>query len=129
MPSVKQMLTKTIEKSNKLKKAKDIQFKSTNNLVFEVAPHFAQDVSYYRVGTCRGIYSFDANTYTIIAVENDNKGNGHIQDVFDWFENSCKRDKKNLMVAEIMNKNFMKHLIDKRGFKAINGNNVIKIFR
>lgn len=128
MPSTKQSIVRSINKSNKLQK-KDVVFKSTNNIIFEVAPHFDKDVLHYRVGTCTGIYSWDANNYNIIAIVNDKQGNGHLQDVFDWFENSCKRDKKNLKVVEIMNGKFYKHLIDKKGFKAIDSNNVIKHFK
>ena len=127
MPSTKQSIKRSIDKSNKLKD--DAEFKSTHNLPFEIAPFYADNVLRYRVGTCTGIYNWDANNYTIIAITNDNKGNGHLQDVFEWFENSCKRDKKNLLVAEIMNKGFMKHLIEKRGFDLINGNYAIKLLK
>ena len=128
MPSPKQIIKRNIEKSNRLRN-EETEFKSTNNLLFEIAPFYTPDVTRFRVGTCNGIFSFDANNYIIIGVTNDKQGNGHLQDVFDWFENSCKRDKKNLMVAEIMNKALMKHLIEKRDFVAIDNNNVIKHFK
>lgn len=128
MPSVKQQIKRSLEKANKLKN-NEVEFKSTHNLLFETAPFYTPDTTRFRVGTCTGIFSFDGGNYIIIGIGNDKQGNGHLQDVFDWFENSCKRDKKNLMVVEIMNKNFMKHLIDKRGFKAINNNNVVKSYK
>ena len=128
MPSPKQIIKRNIEKGNRLKND-EIEFRSTNNLPFEIAPFYTPDVTRFRVGTCNGIFSFDSDNYIIIGVSNDKQGNGHLQDVFDWFENSCQRDKKNLMVAEIMNRQFMKHLIEKRDFVAINNNNVIKYFK
>ena len=128
MPSLKEQIKRSLEKANKLNRG-EIQFKSTHNLLFETAPFYTNDVIRFRVGTCTGIFSFDGDNYIIIGIGNDKQGNGHLQDVFDWFENSCKRDKKNLMVVEIMNKRFMKHLIEKRGFTAIDNNNVIKIFK
>lgn len=128
MPSVKEMIKRSVEKTNKLKII-NMNFKSTHNLIFEVAPHFSEDTFNFRVGTCTGVYSFNADNYIIIWIGNTENGNGHLQDVFDWFENSCKRDKKNLMVVELMNKRFMRHLIEKRGFVAIDDNNVIKKFK
>jgi hypothetical protein len=128
MPSIKEQIKRNIEKGNKLKKG-EVEFKSTHNLYFETAPFYHPSATRFRVGTCTGIFSCDGDNYIIIGIGNDKQGNGHLQDVFDWFENSCKRDKKNLMVVEIMNKPFMKHLIEKRGFKAIDNNNVIKYFK
>ena len=123
MPSIKQQIKRSIEKTNKIKST---EFKSTNNLSFGVAPFYDPSITKFEVGTCKGIYTCESTRYVIIAVTNDERGNGHLQDVFDWFENSCKRDKKDLMVAELMNERFKKHLIEKRGFVAIEGNNVIK---
>jgi len=125
MPSVKEIIKRNIEKSNRLKND-EIEFKSTHNLPFETASFYHNSATRFRVGTCTGIFSFDGDNYIIIGIGNDKQGNGHLQDVFDWFENSCKRDKRNLIVAELMNERFMKHLIEKRGFIAIDNNNVIK---
>lgn len=80
----------------------------------------------FRVGTCEGIYTVRDNAFQIIAVQNSKPGNGHFEDVIQWFENSCKRDKKNLMFMEIMNPKFGKHLCDKRGFKR-KGSHAIKL--
>lgn len=64
----------------------------------------------FKVGTCIGIFLVTDKTYDIVAIENENPGNGHFEDVLQWFEHSCHRDKKNLT---------------KRGFKW-QGHNVIK---
>jgi len=82
----------------------------------------------FRIGTCEGLWQATATSYIIIAITNSNNGNGHLTDVFEWFENSCKRDGKTLRVVEIMNSGFMAHLINKRGFKKIAGDNVEKKF-
>jgi hypothetical protein len=61
---------------------------------------------------------------------NDRPGNGHLEDMFEWFEHSCKRDNKALVIAEFFNERFKKHCIEKRGFTEIPNkkNNLIKIY-
>jgi hypothetical protein len=94
--------------------------KTTHNLLFE-ACDWPRDknIKLFRVGTCHGQWYSEELCYVILTVINNSPGNGHLQDVFEWFENSCKRDKKLLKVAEVMNQRFRKHLIEKRGFHPI----------
>lgn len=68
--------------------------------------------------------------YYILSIINDKPGNGHLDDVFEWFENSCKRDGRNLLVLECFNEEFYDHLISKRNFLPIGNNkeNCIKVF-
>ena len=103
-----------------------------HNLDFEAAPwqpllRFPSCENYhcFRIGTCEGLWASTETSYDILAIENKVKGNGHFEDVMQWFEHSCRRDKKDLRFLEIMNKAFRKHLIERRGFKA-QGPNVIK---
>lgn len=101
---------------------------TSNQQHFEVAEdHYG---FHFRVGTCTGLWGSTDDSYYILAVENHKPGNGHLNDVFEWFEFSCKRDKKNLLVLEIINPDFYIHLISKRGFIALDtyGQNCIKIF-
>jgi hypothetical protein len=70
----------------------------------------------FRIGTVTGLWRCTPISYNILAIENSEKGNGHLEDVFEWFENSCKRDKKNLVVEELLNEKFKTHLITQRGF-------------
>jgi hypothetical protein len=97
-------------------------FASTHNLEFEMCgwPYGvpANVASYwaFRVGTCRGLYTATKLEYQIIAIENDRPGNGHLQDMFDWFENSCRRDARNLRICACWNLKFKRHLLKKRGF-------------
>ena len=105
-------------------------FKSTNNLLFYSAPYELNMDKYndwmrFQIGTCHGLWTCNKKEYKILAVLNDNIGNGHFQDVIDWFENSCKRDNRALRFVELMNPKFKEHLITKRGFKK-KGKDLIK---
>jgi hypothetical protein len=105
-------------------------FETTHKLDFEVRPwRLSNEFVEFKVGTCHGLYSSDKNSFNILAVINDNPGNGHTKDVFEWFEHSCRRDGKSLKVLEIMNEEYMSDLINKHGFKKIEGNNVEKVFK
>lgn len=104
--------------------------KTTHNLLFESAPWPRKPaIQVFRVGTCHGQWFCTEFAYCIMSVMNESSGNGHLEDVFEWFEHSCKRDKKALMILEFFNDRFKKHCIEKRGFIAIPGrNDLIKIY-
>jgi hypothetical protein len=115
-------------------KENEINHLQTNNcLDFEVIerpyPSFS-DKSLFRVGTCEGLWQCIEDCYVIIGIINNCPGNGHFDDVLEWFEFSCKRDNKNLLVVECLNNKFYLHLLAKRGFKPLDdkGNNCIKVF-
>jgi hypothetical protein len=99
---------------------------TTHNLDFEWSeyPNFfeGEDWLQYKVGTVKGLWNSDDENYIILSFVNHEKGNGHLQDVFEWFENSCKRDNKNLVIKEIVNPFFYKHLTEKRGFVPLSEN-------
>ncbi len=127
MPSVKSKIQRSLNKGNKIKSEK--QFVSSHKLDFGIADWVFDDYTAFKVGTCEGLYSFDGNSYQILAITNDQPNNGHFEDVLEWFEHSCKRDKKNLMILEVWNLKFKKHLIDKRGFIPVEGTcHVVKYF-
>lgn len=103
--------------------------KTTHSLSFEVAPWPRMPegpILLFRVGTCEGQWMTTDEAYCIISIINNDPGNGHLDDVFEWFEASCKRDKKALIVMELMNDVFKKHLLEKRGFTDMGKDNVIK---
>lgn len=106
-------------------------FKSTHKLSFEVADWITDDYKQFRIGTMEGLWVSTKETYDILALKNNSKGNGHFQDVFDWFENSCRRDKKDLRILEVDNKRLRKHLVNKRGFKCVDNvnNNYLKCLK
>lgn len=85
-------------------------------------------VQLFRIGTCHGQWMAKELSYVIISVMNEVPGNGHLEDVFQWFEHSCKRDKKQLVMMEFFNKKFKEHCIKKRGFREFGENNLIKFF-
>lgn len=105
-----------------------------HKLDFGVAPSpydlFSDGHMMFQVGTCEGQWGCTKDSYFILSVTNKQQGNGHLDDVFEWFEYSAKRDGKNLMVLECMNERFYKHLLAKRGFVPLDvkGENCIKIF-
>jgi len=85
-------------------------------------------IQVFRIGSCEGQWMCTESAYCIISVINNNPGNGHLDDVFEWFEFACKRDGKALMVLECMNERFKAHLLQKRDFLPARDNDVIKIF-
>lgn len=106
-----------------------LEFESTNKLDFECAPcAYDKEWTLFRVGTCEGMWRATENSYDILAITNNVKGNGHFNDVLEWFENSCKRDCKSLRVLEIWNKSLYSHLTREKGFKYIDHENVEKTF-
>lgn len=106
-----------------------MNFVSTNKLDFEACSwHINPSMVAYRVGTCKGIYYSNETSYNIVAIINETPNNGHLNDVLEWFEQSCRRDKKSLCIVEIWNKKFQAHLIKKRGFVYIGNGCVEKKF-
>jgi len=105
-----------------------------HNLDFEAAPSpydvFGDNHQMFRVGTCEGQWGFTKDCLFILSVLNKEQGNGHLDDVFEWFEFSAKRQGMNLMVLECMNQRFYDHLIKKRGFQPLDAKqtNCIKVF-
>lgn len=106
-----------------------VEFKTTHNLEFQIAHWIFQDFIRFRIGTCHGLWRSTDDAYEILAVNNDQPGNGHFNDVLEWFEHSCKRDGKALMILEVWNKMFAKHLATKRGFTYQSEDNLIKRFK
>jgi hypothetical protein len=80
----------------------------------------------FRIGTCEGLWQSTARTYDILAITNNVPGNGHFEDVLQWFEYSCKRDKKDLRFLEVWNKRLWYHLLTKRKFRHESRENLIK---
>lgn len=102
---------------------------TTHKLDFLSTPfEYDETFTKFKVGTCHGLYGSTTDFYSIIAIINENPGNGHFTDVLEWFEHSCRRDKKSLRVVEIWNESLYVHLLKKRGFKPIDKLNVVKRF-
>ncbi len=74
-----------------------IPFESTSK------PTRYADFYAFRVGTCEGLWRTTADAYEILAVVNRSKGNGHFRQAMLWFEQSCRRDGKDLLIREVWN--------------------------
>lgn len=86
----------------------------------------------FRIGTVTGLWHYDKSipAYCILAFKNENPGNGHFDDMFEWFSQSCIREKAPLIIQDIMNVRLYKHLVEKRGFVPYcAGDEVIKYFK
>lgn len=81
----------------------------------------------FKVGTCEGQWRATPVAYEILSIVNTEKGNGHLTDVLEWFEYSCRRDGLKLRILSFENQRFKRHLIHKRGFIE-EGDNVEKSF-
>ena len=113
---------------------KTSEFKSTHDLDLDIIDSSIlfdvhDEYDKFRIGTCQGLFRVEKFTYDILNIDNTDIGNGHLQDVFDWFEYMCKKDNKNLRMLEVWNTRFKAHLINKRGFVEIKDDVVIKYFR
>lgn len=69
---------------------------------------------------------FTKDGLEIISIINNEKGNGHLEDVFEWFEYAARTQKLKLWIRAFMNDRFKKHCIEKRGFKASGDEDVVK---
>lgn len=117
---------------------RSVTFHSSHNLLFEAAPSdpltnainnkFGENYLRFRVGTCNGVFSYDRKNYLILTINNEEPGNGHFDDVMEWFEQSCVRDKKDLIIQELFNSHLKAHLIRKRGFEpyCVGGQNSVR---
>lgn len=104
---------------------------TTHKLDFEMTTwECSPSILLYRVGTCEGQYFFNKDGIYILSFLNRTPRNGHLIDVFEWFEYSAKTENQNLFILEVMNESFYKHLVEKRGFVAVDNRkeNLVKIY-
>lgn len=106
--------------------------KTRHKLPFLQAHNDITGVPQFMIGTCHGqfMWSFQGKqlVLTIISIINNVPGNGHLNDVFQWFEYSAKRNNAVLRIVEFFNPRFKIHCIEKRGFKEdLEGNLYKKI--
>lgn len=102
-------------------------FSTTHDLDFEVGPWPFPEYKRFRIGTVEGLWGNDLEKmrFIILAIHNSEPGNGHLEDVFEWFQYSCRREGFDLMVDQCWNKDFKRHLIQKRGFRPVKGRNAV----
>jgi len=100
-----------------------------HNLDFLAAPwHRDKRVMAFKVGTCHGQYAFIEGKLSLISVINEVPGNGHLDDVFEWFEYAARVQGVDLVITEFFNDRFKEHCLKKRGFSSYGKNDVIKRF-
>lgn len=85
-------------------------FQTEHNLGF-TSRYWGDSWEEFKIGTCFGQWRSTDDSYEILSILNTEKGNGHVKDVFQWFEYSCIRDKKDLKVLEVWNNDFKRMLI------------------
>ncbi len=106
---------------------------STHNLDFEV---FEYDKKFpdgyywqrFKVGTTEGFFTTNINDYTVYSIYNKESGNGHLEDLLEWFNYMGETNKKDLIFLDAFNRRFKKHLIEKRGFEEFGEDHLIKRF-
>lgn len=101
------------------------KFKTTHKLKFQTTTYkqLFEDGYHWQefiVGTCRGLFTSTDRHWILLAIDNEQPGNGHFTDVMEWFERFCKRDKKDFVIMEVWNKRLLAHLLTKRGFELYN---------
>lgn len=100
------------------------RFKTTNGQDFFSAPYARpwnfDNYQQFKIGTMFGLWKWEKDNFVILAIQNDKRHNGHLEDVFDWFMCSAVCAQVPLVIRSVDNKRFLKHLIEKRGFVQIN---------
>lgn len=81
----------------------------------------------FRVGACEGLWRDSGFAYEILAIANDVPGNGHVEATLAHFYKSCKRDKKVLVIREVLNESLRDKLI-KNGFTCKQKDDYIRRF-
>lgn len=85
------------------------------------------DFYQFRVGTCEGLWRSTPTHYEILAVKNRVKHNGHYKLALAYFEKSCRRDNKKLLISKCWNPR-VSWMNWKHGFKMIGWFNWEKTF-
>lgn len=80
-------------------------------------------------GTVDGIFTVERDRIVMIGIGNMDPGNGHVVDVFQWFDRAAKELKKDFWVVEIINAGFHRCLVERHGFQIATNKSVYKIFR
>lgn len=103
------------------------EFKSTNNQNFEIAPYWGilneivksnEKYISFKVGNIKGAFRALDSQYQILAVFSNRPGSGHMKDVLEWFENSCKRDNYDLVINDVVNPRLVGYL-HRNGFSIV----------
>lgn len=105
---------------SKSKKRSEKPFTTVHKLDFLSCP-WERDPEWnrFKIGTCHGLWRATAFSYDILAIQNDTPGNGHFEDVMQWFEHACRREHRLFRIMQVWNEELLQHLVYKRGFTAV----------
>jgi len=84
------------------------------------------DIVGFKVGTCHGLFYQTKEALCLLVVVNEEIGNGHFTDVLEWFEFSARIQGLYFDVIHVWNQRLRKHLIEKKGFVAIEADHLRK---
>lgn len=97
------------------------KFKSQHNLKVYVNPFTVAGIDagvlQFKIGTTHGIFKNFSLSVDVFTVINDNPGNGHMEDFFEFFEAHAKKTNRVFRMCEVSDQEFKNALI-LRGFKA-----------
>lgn len=98
---------------------------------WHVAAVMGDDIVAFEYGTLHGIFNTKRGVLGLIAVENEQKNNGHFAEFMDWFEGMAEALGLRAAVLEIENPRLYEHLKNKRGYTFYGpldsrGHNLIK---
>lgn len=106
-----------------------MKFKSPHKLKFKTAPHLIggapTGMEKFIVGTCHGLWVQHNLSVDMWAVINEKPGNGHMDDVIEWFFQIAKAGNVPIRVMDISNKTFYDELVEKWKFLPTDHPNVL----
>lgn len=77
----------------------------------------------FRVGTVHGLYRYNLSNHSfdILAIKNEEKGNGHFQEAMRYFEESAARERAKLRLCEVWNMRLYYNSVKHHGYKRVKG--------
>lgn len=80
----------------------------------------------FTVGTCSGTLSKSKNELVVYSIINKNPGNGDLIPTLNWLFDMCIDDERNLIIMDVFNERFKKHLMFKYGFFQLANKHLFK---
>lgn len=97
--------------------SKKPKFRSTHGLKFKTMPHIIAGAftgaERFEIGTVHGIWNVSTFSVDVFACINDEPGNGHMDDVFEWFFSIATERGLPVRVTNVSSEDFRQQLIDK----------------
>lgn len=97
-----------------------MKFKSSHKLKFRTAPHVIAGaptgMEKFEIGTVHGLWVQSKMSIDIFACINDEPGNGHMDDVFEWFFEIARTGALAVRIVNVSSVTFRNQLIEKWKF-------------